>query len=88
MDFEWDDVKARQNLRKHNVAFDDAVKVFLDPAILDLKDEDVYDEDRLIAIGFAEDQLLFVIYTMRGDTCRMISVRRAEPHEKRWYHEV
>ncbi len=87
MDFEWDDVKARANQKKHKVAFDRAMRVFLDPAIYDLEDDDIYDEDRLVAIGMVDHQLLVVIYTMRGTTCRIISARRAEPHEKIWYNE-
>lgn len=31
MDFEWDDAKAALNLRKHGIAFEDAVYVFLHP---------------------------------------------------------
>ena len=73
MDFEWDDRKAREKLKKHKVAFDRAMRVFLDPAIYDLEDDDIYDEDRLVAIGMVDHQILVVIYTMRGATCRIIS---------------
>jgi uncharacterized DUF497 family protein len=37
--------------------------------------------------GMVEGRLLFVAYTMRGETIRMISARGAEPHEQRQYHE-
>jgi uncharacterized protein len=88
MDFEWDDRKARENFRKHGISFDEATQVFADPNILELDDDGIYDEYRQVAIGMVEDQLMYVIFTMRGDTCRIISARGAEPDEKRWYHEV
>lgn len=34
-----------------------------------------------------EGRLLFVAYTMRGDTIRIITARKAEPYERRKYHE-
>jgi uncharacterized protein len=88
MDFEWDNVKARENLKKHGISFDEATQVFADPNILELDDDGIYDEYRQVAIGMVEDELMYVIFTMRGEVCRLISARGAEPHEKRWYHEV
>jgi uncharacterized DUF497 family protein len=37
-DFEWDELKARANQRKHEVSFTDAVTVFLDPRAIDAPD--------------------------------------------------
>ena len=45
-------------------------------------------ELRFNAIGLVDGRMLFVTYTMRGDTVRIISARGAEPHEKRKYHEI
>lgn len=88
MDFEWDSAKERLNLRKHGINFRTAARVFLDPYMLEF--EDLYPEGelRFNAIGFVDDRMLFVAYTMRGDTVRIISARGAEPHEKRTYHEI
>ena len=33
-DFEWDELKARINLRRHNISFQDARRVFDDLAVL------------------------------------------------------
>ena len=44
-------------------------------------------EDRFVAIGMVEDRLLFVAYTMRGETIRIISARKPEPYERRRYHD-
>jgi len=36
--FSWDTRKAIQNLRKHDVSFEDAATVFADPEALDWED--------------------------------------------------
>ena len=86
--FEWDDRKAAGNFARHGVGFAAARDVFKDPfAIEQFDDREDYGEDRFIIIGMVEGRLLFVAYTMRGETIRMISARGAEPHEQRQYHE-
>ena len=45
-------------------------------------------ELRFNSIGLVDDRMLFVTYTLRDDTVRIISARGAEPHEKRKYHEI
>ena len=44
-------------------------------------------EERFAAVGTLENRLLFVAYTMRGDRIRIISARKAEPYERRRYHD-
>jgi uncharacterized DUF497 family protein len=87
-DFEWDDLKAAANYRKHGVAFEMAKLVFSDRFAIE--DEDWNEEScetRYEIIGMAINRLLFVAYTMRGERVRIISAREAEPYEKRRYHE-
>jgi uncharacterized DUF497 family protein len=87
-DFEWDDAKAASNHRRHKVTFEQAREVFADPFIIEWIDEGQDEhEQRFNALGMVEDRLLFVAYTMRRDTIRIISARRAEPFERRRYHE-
>jgi len=86
--FEWDNRKAADNYTKHGVSFDAASDVFNDPyAVERLDDREMYGEDRYTIIGMVEGRLLIVVYTMRGETIRIISARGAEPHEQRQYHE-
>lgn len=87
-DFEWDDEKAVANLAKHKVGFEQAKDVFRDPFALEfLDDREDYGEDRYILIGMTEGRLLIVVYAMTEDRVRIISARKAEPHEHRRYHE-
>jgi uncharacterized DUF497 family protein len=83
--FEWNPDKERNNIRAHGVNFTDAAQVFLDYYRIERHDDDSSDnEDRWQTMGFFED-VLFVVYTERGDAIRKISARVAEPFERRIY---
>jgi uncharacterized DUF497 family protein len=92
VNFEWDARKAAQNLRKHHVSFEDAVRVFLDPHRIETYDgRDAYGEDRWKTVGMVDPALLAVVYTMRrkaGDVIRLISARKADAYERAQYSEV
>ena len=45
------------------------------------------DEERYGMIGMVQGRLLFVGFTMRGGRIRIITARKAEPCERRKYHE-
>jgi uncharacterized DUF497 family protein len=85
MRFEWDPEKARRNLRKHGVSFDEAVTAFYDPLSATFDDPDHSDEEqRYITIGFSsQGRLLVVGHTERGEIVRIISARRAKAHERK-----
>ena len=87
-EFQWDDLKAAQNLAKHGVSFEVARAVFKDPfAVEYVDDREDYGETRLIIVGLVDGRLLVVAYTMRDEAIRIISARAAEPFERREYHE-
>ncbi len=89
MDFEWDINKAKENLNKHHIDFQDATKVFLDPyQIIDEDRRKKYGESRFKIIGMVYDMILVVVYTYRRDAIRIISARKAESYERRKYHEI
>lgn len=84
--FEWDEEKARTNIKKHGISFETAAKVFLDENRIDIFDsEHSLDEDRYITIGLAGD-VLFVVYTERKPRIRLISARLANERERRVYY--
>jgi uncharacterized DUF497 family protein len=87
--YEWDEDKARANLRKHQVSFQEGATVFNDQFVATLPDPDhSYDEQRYIAIGCSvRGRVLVVIFTERGDKIRLISCRQATPRERRIYEE-
>ena len=88
MGFEWDDAKAKSNLRKHRVSFEDAVTVFDDPMAITRDDPDHSgDERRFLTMGSSKDgHLLVVFHCDRPNRIRLISARKANRRERR-YHE-
>ena len=87
MRFEWDGEKAAANLRKHGVSFDEAAEVFDDPnAVGDYDPEHSDAEHRFFVIGLSSRHLLYVVYAERaGDVVRVISARRANRSEHKFY---
>ncbi len=85
MQFEWDREKAKKNLKKHRVSFDEAMTVFYDPLSATFNDPDhSIDEERFITIGYSSrDHLLVVAHTEREKTIRIISARTATAHERK-----
>jgi hypothetical protein len=88
MDFEWDEAKAAGNLRKHDVSFEDASRVFDDVLSIDEEDMSAIDEERFNIVGIVDGRCLFVTYTWRGERCRLISARLASPRESRKYYAL
>jgi uncharacterized DUF497 family protein len=88
--FEWNPAKARTNLRKHGISFEEAETAFADEYALILPDPDhsVAPEERLVLIGLsAALRVLVVIHCelKDGDIIRLISARRATQSERAQY---
>jgi uncharacterized DUF497 family protein len=88
-DFEWDEAKSARNETRHGVSFETAEKAFDDPFATGWLDErEDYGEGRHVLLGMVDAHVLYVAYTIRNGTIRIISARGAEPHERRRYHEA
>ena len=89
MDFTWDEEKSASNERKHDIDFDTASLVFLDPGRIEEYDgvHSVY-EERWLTIGFVRAGVLFVVYTERGEVIRIISARKANKDEQERYYKA
>ena len=89
MEFAWDPRKAKRNLAKHGVSFDDAKTVFDDDLFLAFADPDhSTEESRFIIMGQSKQgRLLVVAYTERSDAIRIISGREATRQERKTYAE-
>jgi uncharacterized DUF497 family protein len=85
MQFEWDPKKAKENLKKHNISFDEAVTSFYDPLSATFDDPDhSKTEQRFITIGFSsKNHSLVVAHAERGNITRIISARLATAHERK-----
>jgi uncharacterized DUF497 family protein len=85
MQFEWDFEKARLNLKKHGVSFDEAATAFYDPLSATFDDPDHSEgEHRLITVGVSsQDRLLVIAHTERGSAVRIITARLTTAHERK-----
>ena len=87
--YEWDEKKAKENLRKHRVSFDEAETVFDDPLSITIRDPDhSEDEGRFVDIGQSyKGRVVVVSYTERGMRTRLIMARLATRAERKKYEE-
>jgi uncharacterized DUF497 family protein len=87
MRFEWDAEKARGNLTKHRVSFEEAATAFSDPLSLTTFDPDHSDdEDRFLLLGATHTwRLVVVSHVHRDQNIRIISARIASRRERRTY---
>lgn len=88
MRFSWDEAKNGDNERKHGITFEQAAKLFSSGVdyleIFDAAHSDL--EDRFIAVGPLEHELVVIVWTERDDdTIRIISARRATRREQALY---
>ena len=86
MKFEWDPDKSNLNQKKHGIDFETAKNLWLDGSRVEIHAPHPI-EDRSILIARALNRIWTVIYTMRGDTIRIISVRRARKREVYLYEK-
>lgn len=87
MSFQWDERKAKANLKKHGVSFDEAKTVFEDPRVRPESDRlHSIEEERFWAIGMSHRQRILVVhYCHRFEAIRIISARKATAHELMFY---
>jgi len=85
--FEWDLKKAKTNLEKHGVSFEEASSAFKDNLSLTIDDPlHSNDEKRLVPIGMSyNNRILVVVHTEKGDNIRIISARKATKKERKYY---
>ncbi|HEX5933380.1 MAG TPA: BrnT family toxin [Pseudorhizobium sp.] len=84
--FEWDEAKRSANIEKHGIDFFAASAALLRPHAEIRSDRN--GEVRLLAVCPAASGLITVIYTMRGESCRIISARAAHINEQRTYRQI
>jgi|SRR4051812_21478726 len=87
-EFEWDDQKARSNLEKHGITFEEAAEAFLDP-FSRMADASVAEEIRDAIVGYSYAQrLLLVVFVERAPVTRIVSARPATRAERRDYERL
>lgn len=89
IEFQWDPTKARDNLKKHGVSFEEAKSVFFDEYARQFFDEEHSDdEERFIMLGVSHRARILVVCHCergRGSVIRIISARKATATERQHY---
>jgi uncharacterized protein len=87
--FARDRRKARSNLVKHGVSFEETQTVFLDENARLIDDPDhSAEEERFLLLGFSFQARCLIVshcYRETGSVIRLISVRRASVQEEEMY---
>jgi uncharacterized DUF497 family protein len=89
IEFEWDAAKAKINLGKHRISFEEATSTFYDPLSVTIADPDhSANESRFLLIGVTTTRRLVVVaHTDRGGRIRIINARRATRQERASYEK-
>lgn len=87
MQIEFDPKKAAANPLNHEgVTFDEAKLVLLDPYALTKEDDDAKNEQRFVTLGMgSKGRILVVVWTLRGETIRLISAWKENQPQRRRY---
>jgi uncharacterized DUF497 family protein len=86
MEFEWDEAKSESCFMQRGFDFPYALRAFLDPHRMINQDRRWdYGEDRYQLLGVVEGRVFFVAYTVRKNSIRIISARKANRRETRDY---
>ena len=83
--YEWDREKRALNLARHGIEFETIEDFQWETA--KVKPSHRNDEERYLALGFIGNRVHAVVYTLRQDRTRLISMRRAKRKEVKEYEE-
>ncbi len=75
--------KCARNVAKHGIDFLDATRVWASRILTERSDRN--GEERYLTVGMVDDRIIAIIWTRRGETCRIISARHARPNERESY---
>jgi len=85
--YEWDDEKNRINLSERGLSFEDAEAVFAGPCVTFEDTRQDYGEQRFITFGLLEGRMVVIAHTPRGESIRIISMRKGNDREQKTYQE-
>lgn len=87
MRYTHDSTKRAANLKKHGYDFGEAPLVIESECTVTFEDRRFdYGEQRFVTLGILRDEVLVIITAETEDQIRVISMRKAEPHEQKIYY--
>ena len=88
MDFDWDENKRQTNLAKHGIDFVRAKEIWEGPVLEIPSPQTHHAEERTIALGVVDGEVIAVVFTWRRRIRRIISARKARNNEKALYENA
>lgn len=88
MSFQWDEAKSAANEAKHGISFLQAAQIFRSPVLRRADNRCDYGEQRFIALGAYDSEVLCVVFTERDGDKRLISARKARRDERKKYQNL
>lgn len=82
---EWDDEKLARNVVERGIHFSEAERIDWSTAQTFTDDRIDYGEDRFVTRGLIDGRLHILVFVMRGERMRIISLRKADSRERRNY---
>jgi len=79
---DWDEDKNKTNIKKHKIDFRDAHRVLSNEHLVLEDNRKDYNEKRYVAMGWLKGRMVVVVYTIRQNIYRIISMRKANEREK------
>jgi len=89
MEFEWDDSKDNENLKKHDISFYEAQEAFFDGNRIIIRDvkHSTSEEERWFCIGRVNDEIATVRFTIRNNRIRIFGAGYWREGKKRYEKE-
>jgi uncharacterized protein len=84
----WDEAKRKQNIKNHGLDFVDCDAIWDDFTVTREDRRQDYGEARQVCFGRLQGEVVVLVYTERPKGPHVISLRKAEKHEARYYRQV
>jgi len=84
----WDEPKRRKNLKAHGLDFEGAEAIWDNFTVTREDMREDYGEKRMVTLGLLNGEVVVLVHIDRGEDMHLISLRRAEKYETRYYFET
>ena len=84
----WDEPKRRRNIKAHGLDFEGAEAIWDNFTVTreDLRED--YGEKRMVTFGLLNGEVVVLVHVERDANMHVISLRKAEKYEARYYFET
>jgi uncharacterized protein len=88
MEFEWDTAKDEANQRKHSIGFRQAAEIFHGFVLVSADTRRDYGEQRFVALGEYDGEVIRLVFTERQGNIRIISAWKANRNDRKNYQKA